>query len=70
MNRPPKVPKNAVWIEADQDTIGLHHEATLDLDVHRFERLATSEEPDDQEAAIGMYAGDGQFGSTRCRMAL
>ena len=47
-----------VWIEADQDTIGLHRDASIDLDVHRFERLATSDDPDEQEAAVAMYAGD------------
>jgi DNA-binding SARP family transcriptional activator len=46
------------WIEADQDTIGLHREATVDLDVNRFERLTTSDEPFDQEAAVALYGGD------------
>jgi DNA-binding SARP family transcriptional activator len=46
------------WLEADQDTIGLHREAALELDVDRFERLATSSDPDDHERAIRLYAGD------------
>ena len=46
------------WLETDQDTIGLHREAALELDVNRFERLATSEEPDDHERALRVYAGD------------
>ena len=46
------------WIEADQDTIGLHRDAALDLDVDRFERLATSDEPKDQELALRLYGGD------------
>ncbi|HEX2756855.1 MAG TPA: BTAD domain-containing putative transcriptional regulator [Candidatus Limnocylindrales bacterium] len=46
------------WLEADQDTIGLHRDAALDLDVDSFERLATSGAPDDQEHALRVYAGD------------
>ena len=46
------------WLESDQDTIGLHRDATLELDVDRFERLATSETDEDQERAIRIYAGD------------
>jgi DNA-binding SARP family transcriptional activator len=46
------------WLEADQDTIGLHRDADLDLDVDRFERLATSTAPEDRERARRMYAGD------------
>ncbi|MBA2382287.1 MAG: hypothetical protein H0V73_09280 [Chloroflexi bacterium] len=46
------------WLEADQDTIGLHREAAIELDVDRFERLATSPAPDDRERAIQVYAGD------------
>lgn len=46
------------WLEADQDTIGLHRDALIELDVDRFERLATSPDPDDQERALRAYAGD------------
>ena len=46
------------WLEADQDTIGLHGNVTLELDVDRFERLAMSGEPDDHERALRIYAGD------------
>jgi DNA-binding SARP family transcriptional activator len=46
------------WLEADQDTIGLHQDATLELDVDRFERLATSDSPDDHERALRLYSGD------------
>jgi DNA-binding SARP family transcriptional activator len=46
------------WLEADQDTIGLHPATTLELDVDRFERLATSDDPGDRERAIPIYAGD------------
>ena len=47
-----------VWIEADQDTIGLRPDAAIDLDVTRFERLALTGEPADAEAALALYAGD------------
>jgi DNA-binding SARP family transcriptional activator len=46
------------WLESDQDTIGLHRDAALELDVDRFERLATGEDDDDHERAIRLYAGD------------
>jgi DNA-binding SARP family transcriptional activator len=46
------------WLEADQDTIGLHRAATIELDVDRFERLATSAVPADRELALRVYAGD------------
>ncbi len=46
------------WLESDQDTIGLHREAALELDVDRFERLAVSDASDDRERALRMYAGD------------
>ena len=46
------------WLEADQDTIGLHRDADLDLDVDRFERLATSVTAEDRERALRVYAGD------------
>ena len=46
------------WLEADQDTIGLHHDAVIELDVDRLERLAASPDPDDHEAAVRVYAGD------------
>lgn len=46
------------WLEADQDTIGLHRDVELDLDVDRFERLATSDAPEDKERAYRIYAGD------------
>jgi DNA-binding SARP family transcriptional activator len=46
------------WLEADTDTIGLRHATTLDLDVDRFERLATSDEAEDRERALRVYAGD------------
>ena len=46
------------WVEADQDTIGIHHDAAIELDVDRFERLALSDRPDDHELAILEYGGD------------
>lgn len=46
------------WLESDQDTIGLQRDAPVELDVDRFERLATSEAPDDHERALRVYAGD------------
>ena len=46
------------WLESDQDTIGLHRDAALDLDVDQFERLATSGFPDDHERALRLYGGD------------
>ena len=46
------------WLEADQDTIGLHRDAAIELDVDRFERLATSADPGDHERALRVYAGD------------
>jgi DNA-binding SARP family transcriptional activator len=46
------------WLEADQDTIGLHRNAVIDLDVDRFERLAASADRDDHERALEAYAGD------------
>ncbi len=46
------------WLESDQDTIGLHRDAPIELDVDRFERLATSDVPEDHEQALRMYAGD------------
>ncbi len=46
------------WVEADQDTIGVHPAVTLELDVDRFERLAESAAPDDHERAMEVYAGD------------
>jgi len=46
------------WLESDQDTIGLHRDAALELDVDRFERLATSDTDEDHERAIRIYAGD------------
>jgi len=46
------------WLEADQDSIGLHHDAAIELDVDRFERLAASPDPDDHETALRVYAGD------------
>ncbi|MEO5939526.1 MAG: BTAD domain-containing putative transcriptional regulator [Candidatus Limnocylindrales bacterium] len=46
------------WLEADQDTIGLHHDAAIELDVDRFERLTASPDPDDHEFALRVYAGD------------
>jgi DNA-binding SARP family transcriptional activator len=46
------------WLESDQDTIGLHRDALIELDVDRFERLATSDDPEDQERALRLYAGD------------
>jgi DNA-binding SARP family transcriptional activator len=47
-----------LWLESDQDTIGLHRDAAIELDVDRFERLATSDAPEDQERAVRLYAGD------------
>jgi DNA-binding SARP family transcriptional activator len=46
------------WLVADPDTIGLHPDVVVDLDVDRFERFATSNDPDDQERALRVYAGD------------
>jgi DNA-binding SARP family transcriptional activator len=46
------------WLEAEQDTLGLHETATLDLDVARFERLAESGDPAGEEAALSLYRGD------------
>jgi DNA-binding SARP family transcriptional activator len=46
------------WIEADQDTIGLSRVARVDLDVHRFDELATSGDPDALERAVRLYRGD------------
>jgi DNA-binding SARP family transcriptional activator len=46
------------WLESDQDTIGLHRDAALELDVDRFERLAASDAAEDQERAVRLYAGD------------
>jgi DNA-binding SARP family transcriptional activator len=46
------------WLESDQDTIGLHRDAALELDVDRFERLATSDADEDHERALRVYAGD------------
>ena len=46
------------WLESDQDTIGLHRDAALELDVDRFERLAASDSLDDHERALRLYAGD------------
>ena len=46
------------WLESDQDTIGLQRDAPVELDVDRFERLATSDAADDHERALRVYAGD------------
>ena len=46
------------WLESDLDTIGLHRDAPLELDVDRFERLASSDAPDDRERALRLYQGD------------
>jgi DNA-binding SARP family transcriptional activator len=46
------------WLESDQDTIGLHRDASVTLDTDAFERLATSDDPDDRERALQLYAGD------------
>lgn len=47
------------WLEAEQDTLGLHRAATLDLDVARFERLVErSDDPAAEEAALSLYRGD------------
>jgi DNA-binding SARP family transcriptional activator len=46
------------WLESDLDTIGLHRDAPLELDVDRFEGLAASDAPDDRERALRLYAGD------------
>ena len=45
------------WLESDQDTIGLHRDAALELDVDRFERLATSDADEDHERAAPDVAG-------------
>lgn len=46
------------WLESDQDTIGLHRDADLELDVDGFERLAGSAAAEDQERALRVYGGD------------
>ncbi|MBA2718230.1 MAG: hypothetical protein H0U52_03155 [Chloroflexi bacterium] len=46
------------WLEADQDTIGLHRDISLQLDVDAFETLAGSDDPVDRERAVGLYDGD------------
>ena len=46
------------WLEADQDTIGLHRDAVVELDVDQFERFATSADAADRERACEVYAGD------------
>jgi DNA-binding SARP family transcriptional activator len=46
------------WLESDLDTIGLHRDAPLELDVDRFEALAASDAPEDRERAVRVYAGD------------
>jgi DNA-binding SARP family transcriptional activator len=47
------------WLEADQETLGLQSEATLDLDVARFERLAqVADDAAAEEAALTLYRGD------------
>ena len=46
------------WLEADQDTIGIHRDVDVELDVDRFERLATSGHDDDRERAHRVYGGD------------
>jgi DNA-binding SARP family transcriptional activator len=46
------------WLEADQDTIGLHRDASVELDVDRFERLAGSADADDHERALRIHGGD------------
>ncbi len=49
----------SAWLDVDQDTLGLQADATLDLDVARFERLADiAEEPAAGEAALALYRGD------------
>lgn len=46
------------WLEADQDTIGIQRDVELELDVERFEELATSPLPDDLERSGRLYGGD------------
>jgi DNA-binding SARP family transcriptional activator len=46
------------WLEADQDTVGIHRDVDVDLDVDRFERLATSGHAEDRERAHRIYGGD------------
>jgi DNA-binding SARP family transcriptional activator len=46
------------WLEADQDTIGLHRDISLRLDVDAFEALAAGDDPLDRERAIRLYEGD------------
>ena len=46
------------WIEADADTIGLHRNVSLELDVDEFERLAQSCDAVDHERALRLYRGD------------
>lgn len=46
------------WLEADQDTIGLHRGVTVRLDVEAFETLAAGEDPGDRQRAVRLYDGD------------
>lgn len=46
------------WIECDQDTLGIPADVAIDVDVDRFERLATSPDPEDRERALRLYRGD------------
>ena len=46
------------WIEADAETVGIHRDVRLELDVEAFERLAGSDDPADHEQALRLYAGD------------
>lgn len=46
------------WLEADQDTIGLHRDIALHVDVDAFESLAASDDAVERERAILLYEGD------------
>lgn len=46
------------WLEADQDTIGLHRDIALHVDVDAFESLAASDDAAERERAVGLYEGD------------
>ena len=46
------------WLEADQDTIGLHRNIALHVDVDTFESLAASDDVIGRERAVGLYEGD------------
>lgn len=46
------------WLEADQDTIGLHRDIELHVDVDTFETLAVRDDAVSRERAVRLYDGD------------